>query len=64
MCVMIDVDKVIEDFNGRINKAHSLAEKRFSENMRDAVAQVFVLLFHPIVAANALVIKLLSFPQI
>lgn len=37
MCVMIDVDKVIEDFNGRINKAHSLAEKRFSENMRDAV---------------------------
>lgn len=37
MCVMINVDKVIEDFNEQIEKSYGSAEKKFKENFRDAI---------------------------
>ena len=42
MCVMVDVDKVIKDFNEQIEKGHGSAEKKFKENLRDAIVAFLV----------------------
>lgn len=42
MYVMIDVDKVIKDFNEQIEKTYGNAEKKFKENFRDAIVAFLV----------------------
>lgn len=42
MCVMIDVDKVIKNFNEQIEKSYGNAERKLKENLRDAIVAFLV----------------------